>query len=95
MPCWLFDPLRIWLARLVALRATRETVRLRYDRAYAVVLAALDTVQDHEWQQSAAFYDEGFWTVEHIFTQQPGHCAEHAATIREILGRTTAAGADS
>jgi hypothetical protein len=33
----------------------------------AAVLAALESVQDHEWQQSAAFYDEEFWTVEHTF----------------------------
>ena len=48
-------------------------------------LAALATVHDHEWQEGAYLYNEGYWTIERIFTQQLHQFAEHAATIRQIL----------
>lgn len=87
LPPWAFNPLRIVLARLVARRESPASLRRKYDAACMGALRALETVRDDEWQRGARFYDEGYWTVEHIFALQPRHFAEHAAEIRRGLAR--------
>jgi hypothetical protein len=85
LPSWLMKLLRLGSARWAARVETRASVGRKLDRAVDEVLQALETVQADEWQQGAYMYDEGFWTVEKVFTQQPHHFAEHAATVRQIL----------
>ena len=84
-PAWLFNLLQIVRTRFVAHRATRTSLAHKWDAAVVANLAALATVHDHEWQEGAYLYNEGYWTIERIFTQQPHQFAKHAATIRQIL----------
>ena len=87
LPHWLFNPMRLSQARLSAVGQTPGKLIDRYNAACARVIQALDTIRDDEWQKGARFYDEGFWTIQFIFEQQPHHFAEHAEEIRKILAR--------
>lgn len=85
-PAFVINPLNVMATRLGAMRATRESIVRKYDDATTQLIAALDTVQDGDWQRSSTNFGVTN-TVEHVFHIPAEHLAEHAADIRKGLGR--------
>ena len=79
LPEWLADPASYWYIRWIARRATPQSISKQYRAAMDTAIAALNSVEDHEWLQGADFYAEGFHTIEDLFhgpARAPGrtHC---------------------
>lgn len=83
----MFDFLNPWLTRWGSRGITRESVGKLYDDVTAKALAALDTVQDTDWERSAKITGQ-VQTVEHHFKMPAVHFAEHKADILKNLGRS-------
>ena len=84
-PNWLMDPLNTLITRLGSRGSTKRSVAEKYDQAHAALLAALDGVQDHEWQKGVKSFGT-YNTVETIFTEASKHFREHEADIKKGLG---------
>lgn len=76
-PKWLADPLSYWYIRLIARKATPQSIRRRYDAAMDAAIEALATVPDSDWSCGAEFYGEGFHTVADLFRVPAHHLSEH------------------
>jgi hypothetical protein len=81
MPKRLSDFLSYWYIRWSARRATRESVRRRYDAAMAASIRTLDGVKESEWSLGADFYGHGFHTIPDLFGVPADHVAEHTAGL--------------
>lgn len=85
-PQFLVNPANNLMTTFGARGATPESVAAKYDAAHAKFLAALEGVQDDEWQKSAvAFGSET--TIEQCFHDLTVHFNEHEADILKGLGR--------
>lgn len=72
--------------RQMVRHATPESVRIKYDAAYAAVMAALDAVVDEDWERGATFFGE-YQTVADVFRRVPADFERQAAAIAQGLGR--------
>jgi uncharacterized protein (TIGR03083 family) len=87
------DALNAWATRLGARGQTLDSLRRRYDAAFATALATLDGVADDEFQFGARFWSEGFRDIAGLYAGQVDHLAEHGDDVRRSVPRhTTAAG---
>jgi DinB superfamily len=89
LPPLLRDVLNAWATRLAARGQTLETLRQRYDAAYAAALATLDGVRDDEFQLGAHFWSEGFRDIAGLYAEQVDHLAEHGDDIHCAVPRST------
>lgn len=76
-PSWLADSLSYWYTRLLARKATPESLSRRYDAAMDAVIRSLDEVKDGEWTLGAPFYGHGFYSIADLFHTPAEHLAEH------------------
>jgi hypothetical protein len=81
LPSWLRDPLIRWLVKWSARGQTRESTLVRYDKAYAAMLAALDGIREDEWNKGAYCYGEGYKTILDLCVLPNSHFQEHAAQV--------------
>lgn len=72
----------LWTVKWSARKATRESLRTRYDAAVENVLAALESVRPEEWNRGARFYGERFYSVTDLFHTPAEHFEEHASLLR-------------
>ena len=61
------DALNAWATRLGARGQTLESLRRRYDAAFAAALATLDGVAEGEFQLGARFWSEGFRDIAGLY----------------------------
>ena len=85
-PGFITHPLNSLISRFGGRRATPAQVKEKYERAHLAALATLRDVKDDEWQRGAKVLDE-YRTVETAFRAMREHVEEHAAHIRQGLGR--------
>jgi len=85
-PNWISDFGNTWITRIGARGATKQSVAEKYEGSHAKALAALETVQDDEWQKSARVFNQDI-TVESTFRSIPEHFKEHESDIKKGLGR--------
>jgi hypothetical protein len=85
-PNWIADIGNTWMTRIGSRSATKQSVGEKYDESYAKVLAALEGVQDDEWQKGARVFNQDM-TIESTFRSIPEHFEEHEADIKKGLGR--------
>ena len=85
-PNWVSDFANTWITRIGSRGATPQSVGEKFDESNAKVLAALDTVQDDEWQKGARVFNQEM-TIESTFRSIPEHFREHEADIKKGLGR--------
>jgi hypothetical protein len=86
-PRGLFDAINPWLTRWGARGASPESVAKRFDEAMAKAAAALDTVDDAEWDKGFKRLGE-FLSVADVYRENARHFQEHRADILKGLGRT-------
>jgi uncharacterized protein (TIGR03083 family) len=91
LPPILRDLLNAWATRLAARGQTLETLRHRYEAAFATALATLDGLRDEELQLGARFWSEGFRDIAGLYAAQADHLAEHAADVRRGVPRLASA----
>jgi hypothetical protein len=89
LPPILRDVLNAWVTRLAARGQTLESLRQRYDAAFAAAIATLDGVGDNEWQLGARFWSEGFRDIAGLYAGPVDHLAEHAGDVRRAVPRFT------
>ncbi|TMG07573.1 MAG: DinB family protein [Chloroflexi bacterium] len=85
-PNWISDFGNTWITRIGARGATKQSVAEKYEGSHAKALAALETVQDDEWQKGARVFNQDI-TVESTFRSIPEHFKEHESDIKKGLGR--------
>ena len=85
-PNWISDFANTWITRIGARGATKQSVAEKYEGSHAKALAALETVQDDEWQKGARVFNQDI-TVESTFRSIPEHFKEHESDIKKGLGR--------
>ncbi|TMF09899.1 MAG: DinB family protein [Chloroflexi bacterium] len=85
-PNWIADFGNTWITRIGSRGATRESVGEKYDESHAKVLAALEGVQEDEWQKGARVFNQDL-TIEKIFRSIREHFKEHERDIKKGLGR--------
>lgn len=85
LPSLVVHPLNYLHTRVVSRGETPQSVAEKYDEYFEEALAALDEVEDNEWDRGANFFDAGYWTVEDVFRNAPAHFEEHAAQIRKAI----------
>ena len=85
-PNWISDFGNTWITRIGARGATKQSVAEKYEGSHAKALAALETVQDDEWQKGARVFNQDI-TVESTFKSIPERFKEHGADIKKGLGR--------
>ena len=81
------DIANTWITRIGSRGATKQSVGEKYDEAHQKVIAALDSVQDDEWQKSARVFSRDM-TIEKTFRDHVEHFKEHEADIKKGLGRS-------
>ena len=86
-PNWIADFGNTWMTRIGSRGATPQSVGEKFDESHAKVLAALDTVQEDEWQKGARVFNQDM-TIESTFRSIPEHFREHEADIKKGLGRS-------
>jgi hypothetical protein len=72
--------------RFGARGATRASASAKYDVAHTALLAALDGVQQDEWQKGVTVYGMDY-TIESAFRGAKVHFDEHQADVLKGLGR--------
>ncbi|TET99610.1 MAG: DinB family protein [Dehalococcoidia bacterium] len=85
-PQFITNTVNMLITRWGARRATPQSVAEKYDAAHTAILAALDEVQDDEWDKGAKMFGE-FETVESVLRSPVSHFKEHKADILKGLGR--------
>jgi len=85
-PNWIADFANTWITRIGARGATPQSAGEKYDESHAKVLAALDGVQEDEWQKGARVFNLDM-TIEKIFRDITEHFREHEADIKKGIGR--------
>lgn len=88
LPSFLVHPLNYLHTHWVSRGETPQSVAEKYDKYFEKALAALDEVEDDEWDRGAYFFDAGYWTVEDVFHNVPAHFQEHAAQVRSVTEQT-------
>lgn len=78
---WLWPGIGYLAAKYRARGQTRQTILARYDQAYSALMAALDGIQDQEWNLGAYCYGEGYKTMFEVCQMVVSHFQEHAAQI--------------
>ena len=63
---------------------TLESLRRRYDAAFAAALSTLDGVGEDEFQLGARFWSEGFRDIAGLYAGQVDRLSEHAADVRAL-----------
>ena len=91
-----FPPLvRDWLnatvTRLAARGQTLQTLRQRYDAAFAVAVETLAGVGDDEFELGASFWSEGFRDIAGLYAGQVEHLREHGPDVRHGIPRLATA----
>ncbi len=89
LPPTLRDVLNAWATCLAARGQTTETLRHRYDAAFAAAMATLEGVRDSELQVGARFWSEGFRDIAGLYAGQVDHLAEHGVDVRRAVPRFT------
>ncbi len=85
-PNWIADFGNTWITRIGSRGATQQSAGEKYDESHAKVLAAIETVQDDEWQKGARVFNQDM-TIESTLRSIPEHFKEHEADIKKGLGR--------
>jgi len=85
-PNWISDFANTWITRVGSRGATPQSVGEKYDESHAKVSAALEGVQEDEWQKGARIFNQDI-TVESTFRSIPEHFKEHESDIKKGLGR--------
>ena len=85
-PSRLMNPMNTLYTRRGSRRATPESLRALYEKCHIAALAKLDTIRDDEWQRGTKRWGVQ-QTVVDAFHYATGHFHEHAADIRQGLGR--------
>lgn len=85
MPSFIAPKANYLITRWKSRNETPATVAEKYDVYFEKALAALERVDDDDWDKGAQFFGAGRWTVAFIFRNVPDHFKEHAAQIREAL----------
>lgn len=86
IPRGIFDIVNPWITRWGSRGITPAKAAKAYDEAVAKALAALDTVQDDDWDKGATITSR-YETVADHFRMPGEHLAEHKADILKSLGR--------
>lgn len=89
LPSLIVHPLNYLHTHWVSRGETPQSVGEKYEEYFEEALAALDEVEDEEWDRGANFFDAGYWTVEDVFRNVPAHFEEHAAQVREVIERAS------
>lgn len=85
-PTRLMKPMNALYTRWGSRKATPESLRALYEKGHTDALAKLDIIRDDEWQRGAKRWGVR-QTVVDAFHYATGHFQEHAADIRQGLGR--------
>jgi hypothetical protein len=86
-PHWLVELLKLRRSQRAASRATPQSLQKKFEADYQAAVAALESIRPEEWRQAGKFIDEGFYTVEKLLASRLAHVQEHAATLRQLLGK--------
>lgn len=86
------DPLNALLTKHGGRGQTLETVRQRYEAAYAAAVDALEAVDDQTLSAGANFWGEGFFDIAGLYSAQADHLAEHADDVRLAVAHRSGLG---
>lgn len=81
------DALNAWATRLNARGQTLESLRRRYDAAFAAAMVTLDGVRDDDFQLGGPFWSEGFRDIAGLYASQVDHLCEHGDDVRQSVPR--------
>jgi deazaflavin-dependent oxidoreductase (nitroreductase family) len=87
----LFDRLDPHFTHLLAQQQTFETIGDRYERAYASLIGALESIRDEQWSEGASRPDydpaniDGFVSLDELFRSVRQHFETHREDIHQAL----------